>query len=85
VKALGLELKSQNLYQISMNLTDFEITKPKKVFDKITELAKKYGFEVVGSELIGLIPKAALPRNPQKDLKLKNFDESKIIENALFP
>jgi len=62
VKALGLKLKDKDLTQVSMNLTNYKVTPVYKVFDRIVELAKENGVEVVESELIGLIPVDAITR-----------------------
>ena len=83
LKALGLYLKSKKCYQISMNFTDFKKTNLKQVFDFIKKEAKKYNLQITESELIGLAPKDALPKNPRKTLLLKDFNEKKILENHL--
>ncbi len=70
VKALGLFLKSRNITQVSMNLTDYKITPPLKVFRTIERLAKKHGTSILESELIGLAPADSLPKNPKTTLML---------------
>jgi len=82
VKALGLYLKSRNLSQVSMNLTNYKKTPPLKVFKKVETLAKKLKTSILESEIIGLIPQKALPKNP-KVLKIKDFSEEKILEIQL--
>lgn len=79
VKALGLYLKSKNIAQVSMNLTDYRIIPPLTVFKKVNALAKKLGTSILESELIGLIPKPALPENPAKTLKLK-ISKTQILD-----
>ncbi len=59
VKALGLYLPEQNKVQVSMNITDYRKTPPRKVYDKIAELVGGLGV-VLESELIGLMPSDAL-------------------------
>ena len=73
VKALGLKLGSKNITQISMNLTNYKVTSPLKVFKLVKKLAKKYRTEIIESELIGLIPKDALPKKPEVTIKLHNY------------
>ncbi len=46
--------------QISINLTNYKITPPHLVLEKVRELASEMGMQVTGSELVGLIPKSAL-------------------------
>jgi glutamate formiminotransferase len=75
VKALGLKLESRGIVQVSMNLTDYEQTGIDEVYAAVAAEA-----EVCGSELIGLIPQAALPK---LNVKWEAFDETKILENRL--
>lgn len=84
VKALGLELKDKGIVQVSMNLTNFKVTPPLQVFDAIAQECKKYGIEILESEVIGLIPQTALFENAKKHLKLGiSFTKNQILELAL--
>ena len=69
VKALGLPLSSRGRVQVSINLTDFSTTPLCLVFKKVQEEAHKLGTHVSGSELIGLIPKAALEASAECDFQ----------------
>ncbi|MGB3975834.1 MAG: glutamate formimidoyltransferase [bacterium] len=59
-KAVGWYIKEYGCAQISMNLTDFEVTPVHSAFDACRESASKYGLRVTGSELVGLIPLNAM-------------------------
>jgi len=59
-KAVGWFIDSYDRAQISINLTNYKVTPPYLVLDKVRELALEMGVQVTGSELVGLIPKAAL-------------------------
>lgn len=59
-KAVGWFIESYDRAQISINLTNYKITPPQLVLEKVRELASEMGIQVTGSELVGLIPKAAL-------------------------
>lgn len=59
-KAVGWFIDSYDRAQISINLTNYKVTPPYAVLDKVRELASEMGLQVTGSELVGLIPKAAL-------------------------
>ncbi len=83
VKALGLPLRSRGLTQISMNLTDYEKTSPRRAFQAVREEAGSFGVSVVESELIGLVPAKALGPNDPELLLLRSFDQSMIFENRL--
>jgi glutamate formiminotransferase len=84
VKALGLTLASRGLVQVSMNLTDFEQTPPLLVYREIERLAAEAGAAIEESELIGLIPERALEGTSAEELKLRDFDESRVLENRLY-
>jgi glutamate formiminotransferase/formiminotetrahydrofolate cyclodeaminase len=58
--ATGWYISDYGCAQITMNLTDYEVTPPHVVFDKCCELAFEMGIRVTGSELVGLIPKKAM-------------------------
>lgn len=83
VKALGLYLASRNQAQVSMNLTDFEITPIHIVFEAVRREAETLGARIYGSELIGLIPQRALEMSRGVDLQWENLTEQSILENRL--
>ena len=83
VKALGVMLKSRNLAQVTMNLTDFETTPVHVVYNAVKREAKQYGVTIAGSELIGLIPKKALEMAAAAYLRIEEFDALMILENRL--
>jgi glutamate formiminotransferase len=66
-----------------MNFTDFDVTPPRVVFAEVARLAHEAGVEVEESELIGLIPRKALAGTSAEELKLKDFDAQRILENRL--
>ncbi len=55
-KAAAWYLERLQRCQITMNLTDLDVTEPHQVFEKTRELAAERGMRVTGSEIIGLIP-----------------------------
>ncbi|MDJ0766206.1 MAG: glutamate formimidoyltransferase [Myxococcota bacterium] len=59
-KATGWFIEEYGVAQVTMNLTDYRVTPPHVVFDKVNELAWEMGIRVTGSELVGLIPRAAM-------------------------
>jgi glutamate formiminotransferase/formiminotetrahydrofolate cyclodeaminase len=82
-KAMGVELKARNLAQVSMNLTDFEVTPIGVVFDAVTREAAAQGASVVGSEIVGLVPRRALEDVAVHYLKLENYRPELMVENRL--
>jgi len=83
VKAMGVLLHERNQAQVSMNLTDYETTPVEVVFDAVRREAAAAGAEVVGSEIVGLIPQKALDQVAAAYLKLENYKPSMILENRL--
>jgi len=83
VKGMGVEFKTRNLAQVSMNLTDFETTPVAVAFEAVKQEAAALGVGIVGSEIIGLIPKRALEDVAAAYLKVENFSPSMIVENRL--
>lgn len=86
-KAIGWYIDEYNRAQISMNLTNYKITPPHVVLDKVRELAWKKGIQVTGSELVGLLPKAAILEAGKYYLKKMGesagLPEKMIIETAV--
>jgi glutamate formiminotransferase len=81
VKALGLFLESKGRAQVSVNLTDFEVTPLGAVFDAIRAEAGRCGERIAGVELIGLVPRKAL--ETAGALEFQNFGAHLILENQL--
>ena len=83
VKALGLQLASRRLTQVSMNLTDFEKTPPHFVFELVKVEAERMGTQVVGAEIIGLIPRRAVEMAAGHSLEILGFRPDIVLENRL--
>lgn len=83
VKALGFALEDKGIVQVSMNLTDFNITGMLAAFRHVKAEADKRGVEVIGSELVGLVPLQALTQLAQQALMLDGFSSAQIIEEQL--
>lgn len=81
VKGAGFLVRG--LAQVSMNLTDFEQTPIARVFEFVLREAARYGAAPLSSEIVGLIPKAALEQAAEWYLQVENFDTSVIFENRL--
>jgi len=83
VKAIGVELHDRGLVQASMNLTDYTKTSIYRVFETIKMEAARYGVNVVGSEIVGLIPMQALVDTAEYYLRLENFKYDQVLETRL--
>jgi len=60
VRAVGWYIQEYGCAQVSINLLNYAVTPPHAAFEACVEEARKLGLRVTGSELVGLIPKAAL-------------------------
>ncbi len=60
VKAIGWFIEEYGIAQISMNLTNINITPVHIAFDEVCKKAEARGIRVTGSELVGLIPLKAM-------------------------
>ena len=83
VKALGLPLLSRANVQVSINLVDFHRTPLHVVFDAVCRLCGRRGIRVAGSELIGMIPEAALKLSAGHDLRWLNLRPELVLEGRL--
>lgn len=83
LKALGFELQERGLTQVSMNLVRFEKTELHHAFEAVRREAERYGVRVAGSEIVGLIPQAALDRSADYFLQIENFSPDLILENRI--
>lgn len=59
-KAIGWYIKEYGIAQVSMNVTDINVTPVHKAFDEVCAKASARGLRVTGSELVGLVPKKVL-------------------------
>jgi glutamate formiminotransferase len=83
VKAMGVRVDDRNLAQVSMNLTNYEKTPIFRVFEMVTREARRYGVTVLESEIVGLVPSAALVGAAEYYLQLERFGGDQILENKL--
>jgi glutamate formiminotransferase/glutamate formiminotransferase/formiminotetrahydrofolate cyclodeaminase len=83
VRALGLELPSAGLVQVSMNVEDWQAAPLAEIVARITAEAEARGASVVGSELVGLLPAGALAAAARVPLGLEALDASHVLEARL--
>jgi len=83
VKALGIPLRSRGLVQVSMNLTDVEATTVPAAFARVTKESARRGVEVFESEIVGLVPRAAVAGASAEDLLLSRDLSEMILEARL--
>jgi len=82
VKAMGV--LAHGRAQLSMNITDFEVTPISQVFRTVSNLALRHKAVLAEGEVIGLLPEAACERNSEWMRQLIGFDPmTKILEHRL--
>lgn len=82
VKALGVLVHGRA--QLTMNITDFEVTPISQVYGKVAALAARHKVGLTEGELIGLVPEAACERESDWMRQLSVFDPAaKVLEQRL--
>lgn len=83
-KGIGVMLEDRNIAQVSMNMVNYEGTPLYRAFETIRFEAKRYGVNIIGSEVIGLTPAKALIDTAEYYLQIEAFDYGKqVLENHL--
>jgi glutamate formiminotransferase len=83
VKAMGIALADRGIVQVSMNLTNFEKTPIARVFELVKREAARDGVAVLESEIIGLVPSAALTAAAAWYLQIEGFSADQVLEKKL--
>jgi glutamate formiminotransferase len=83
-KSIGIELKDRGIVQVSMNMTDYTKTALYRAFELIKIEARRYGVNVVGSEIIGLVPMQALIDSAAYYLGLEDFSIGQVLETRIW-
>ena len=83
VRALGLELETQGTVQVSMNIEDWQVSPPHRVVAAIEAAASVRGVQVVGSELVGLLPAGAALAAAGEALQLPSLATDNVLELRL--
>jgi glutamate formiminotransferase len=83
VRALGLDLPSAGVVQVSMNVTDWEAAALHEIVERVAAEAQARGAEVIGSELVGLMPAGAAVEAAGAVLRIDGFGPSRVLELRL--
>ena len=83
-KAIGIELKDRGQVQVSMNMTDYTKTAIYRGFELIKIEARRYGVNVVGSEIVGLVPMEALMDTAAYYVGLEGFSIDQVLESRIW-
>jgi glutamate formiminotransferase len=80
LKAIGVELASRGLVQVAMNLTDYEATPLHVAFKTVEAEAVRQGVAIAGTEIVGLVPQAAITEAAKDALRLDRLDLRQVLE-----
>ncbi|MFL6588664.1 MAG: glutamate formimidoyltransferase [Chthoniobacterales bacterium] len=83
VKAIGWYVEEYGLAQVSMNLTNLEVTPLHAAFDACVEAAAKRGLRVTGSEVVGMLPKKCLVDAGRYFLRKQKWSEGASEEELI--
>jgi glutamate formiminotransferase len=83
VRAMGVPLVDRGLVQVSMNLLDYRATPPAAAYAAVAALAERAGARVEASEIVGLVPAAALDGVDPADLRLRGRTPDLFLESRL--
>jgi glutamate formiminotransferase/formiminotetrahydrofolate cyclodeaminase len=83
VKGMGVKLEKYNITQVSMNLTNYNITPLHVAFEEIKKEAERLGVKISGSEIVGLVPLEALLQAGKYYAHNQNMDESSLLDLAV--
>jgi glutamate formiminotransferase len=83
VRALGLDLPRAGLVQVSMNVEDWEAAALHDIVARVEQEAAARGAEILGSELVGLMPAGAAAAAAGAMLRIDGFDSSRVLELRL--
>ena len=83
VKAMGVELSDRGIVQVSINMTDYTRTALYRVFETVKFEAARWGVTIAGSEIIGLVPMAALIDTAEYYLGIEDFSMAQVLESRI--
>src|SRR5437588_1005856 len=84
VRAIGFFVPERGCVTVSMNLVDVEATPISRAFELVRSEASRYGMHITSSEVVGLVPAAAVADVSSFYLRLEGFDPSaQILELAM--
>ncbi len=86
-KAIGWYIDEYGIAQVSMNITDINVTPLHIAFDEVCRCAQNRGIRVTGTEIVGLVPKRTLIDAGKYFLKKQNrstgIPEADILQIAI--
>jgi glutamate formiminotransferase len=81
---MGVALEERGMVQVSMNMTDTARTALYRAFELIRIEARRFGVNLAGSEIVGLVPMSALVDTAAYYLGLEDFSMDQVIEHRIY-
>ena len=82
-RAMGIMIEERNMAQVTINMVNYEGTPLHRVFETVKSEAARYGVNVIGSEIVGLLPMQALVDMAAFYLRLEDFDRKQVMEENI--
>lgn len=82
-RAMGVMIEDRNMAQVTINMVDYTGTPLHRVFETVKSEAARYGVNVIGSEIVGMVPLQALVDTADFYLRLEGFDRKQVLEENL--
>jgi len=82
-KGMGVSLEKYNLTQVSINLTNYNVTPMHVAFEEVKKEAERLGVEVTGSEIVGLVPLEAILQAGKFYSEGKSLSETELVNLAV--
>ena len=82
-RAMGIMIEERNIAQVTINMVNYEGTPLHRVFETVKSEAARYGVNIIGSEIVGLLPMQALIDTAAFYLRLEDFDRKQVMEENL--
>jgi len=83
IKAMGVMLKDRGIAQVSINVCNHRETPLWLIMEAVRNEAARRGVDVTGSEIVGLVPLAALVDTAVRHLELEDFRPEQVLESRL--
>lgn len=80
VKAMGISLEERNLSQVTVIITDYSKTALYRVLETVRMEARRFGAQIVGSEVVGIVPVQALINCAEYYMQIEDFSINQILE-----
>lgn len=83
IKALGVMLEDRGVAQVTINVCNYLEVPLHRVFETVKNEASRYGVNIIGSEVVGLLPMEALLDAAAFYLRLEGFNSGQVLEKRL--